>query len=122
MLAVCRSKHEGKLRADFQQFYGLDLDGMGVDFSLIHAAFLCAELPKESRVMRELNPELQWGYDLQMLSLIEQNIRVLIWKDSKDAKHKKNYPKLIEPFKQKTKENTKAVSIEELNRVLNIKG
>lgn len=39
------------MRADFQQFYGLNLDEMGGAYSIGHAACLAAQLPYGSRVV-----------------------------------------------------------------------
>ena len=32
------SRYPDELRADFQQYYGLNIDGMGADYSVTHAA------------------------------------------------------------------------------------
>lgn len=38
-----------ELRADMQQFYGLNIDGMGSAFSVAHGAALAAQLPPGAR-------------------------------------------------------------------------
>lgn len=121
VLALYLARYQGKLRADFQQFYGLNLDGMGKDYSISHAAFLCAELPKEARVIREISPSVEWDDTKQLLALIERNVRVLAWLQTKDAQKRRNYPEIIDPYKKKTQSEICAVSIEELNNILHIK-
>lgn len=39
-----------ELAADMQQVYGLDVDRMGHGFTASHAAALCSQLPRGSRV------------------------------------------------------------------------
>jgi hypothetical protein len=45
------------LRADFQQWYGLNLDDMGGDYSISHAACLAAQLPGDSRTFAAFRRE-----------------------------------------------------------------
>lgn len=42
------------LRADFQQFYHLNLDDMGERYSLLHAADCAAMLPYQARIWGQL--------------------------------------------------------------------
>lgn len=51
----------GALEADFQQFYGLDLRALLGSYDLGRAAALAANLPRESRTMRALDPRLAWS-------------------------------------------------------------
>lgn len=50
-MAVLAPAH---LRADFQQFYNLNIDDMGERYSLAHASDCAALLPAEARVWQEL--------------------------------------------------------------------
>ena len=45
------------MRADFQQFYALNLDEMGGAYGIGHAACLAAQLPYGSRVIALLSKE-----------------------------------------------------------------
>jgi hypothetical protein len=83
-----------ELRADFQQTYGLDLDGMGVDYSIAHAACLVAQLPPGARIWRGTPDE--WGADTYLLAQMEHTLRVLAWQQTEDAAKRRNYPKPIE--------------------------
>lgn len=82
-----------ELRADFQQYYGLNIDGMGVDYSHLHAAVLMSQLPAGSRVSKHLNADNEWDDATYLLAAIEYDLRVLIWQKTKDAQHGRNKPK-----------------------------
>ena len=84
------------LRADFQQFYGLDIDGMGGDYTLAHAAALAAQLPRESRCFRHDNPGAWWSEGEYMLAEIAYGIAILAWQRSKDGAKGVNKPRRIE--------------------------
>lgn len=92
-LATVEVKYPDELRADFQQYYGLNMDGMGEGFSYAHAASLMRQLPSCSRVSKALNPDNEWDDATYMLALIEYDLRVLIWQNTKDAQKGRNQPK-----------------------------
>lgn len=83
-----------ELRADLQQYYGLNLDGMGVDYSHAHAACLCAQLPAGARVWRGTAAE--WTNEMYMLARVEHTLRVLAWQQTEDAQKRRNYPRPID--------------------------
>lgn len=72
--------------------YGLNVDGMGVEYSHLHAACLCAQLPADSRVARRQNPELEWSSAEYILSSISDGINWLVWSRTKDAEKGRNKP------------------------------
>lgn len=92
-LATVEAEHPDELRADFQQVYGLNLDGMGIGYSHAHAAALMSQLPATSRVARALDPAAEWDDATYLLSAIEYDLRVLIWQKTKDAQRNRNRPK-----------------------------
>lgn len=92
-LAAIEDKHPDELRADFQQYYGLSIDGMGGDYPIAHAAALASQLPSTSRVAKALNPDNEWDDATYLLSAIEYDLRVLIWQKTKDAQKNRNKPK-----------------------------
>ena len=49
--------YASELRADFQQFYGLNIDRMGADYSILHAADIAVQLPYEARVWTAIRKE-----------------------------------------------------------------
>ena len=93
MLASLLGSHPDELRADFQRFYGLNLDGMGIEYSTAHAAALAANLPRESATVRAVVPEAAWSDETYLLSAIEYDLRVLAWQNSKDGAKGRNRPK-----------------------------
>lgn len=93
VLAGFLSKHPSELRADFQQYYGLNLDGMGRDYSMLHAADLAAQLPKNSRSFVAEKPQLEWTNVELFLWSIEYSLRVLRWQPTKDGHKGANKPK-----------------------------
>ena len=93
MLASRLGKHPDEVRADFQRYYGLNLDGMGGDYSVAHAVSLCYALPRDSATVRAESPEAAWSDETYLLSAIEYDLRVLIWQNSKDGQKGCNKPK-----------------------------
>lgn len=73
-LAPWLSKYPGELEADFQQFYGLSLEGLldGGEFGRAQA--LAAQLPRDSRTMRALEPSLAWGDAEHLLAYIADTL------------------------------------------------
>lgn len=92
-LAAVEESNPDELRADMQQYYGLNIDGMGRDYSHAHAAVLMAQLPQSSRLARLSDPENEWSDETHFLSLIEYDLRVLAWQRSKDGQRGTNKPK-----------------------------
>ena len=93
MLARYGGKCPDRLRADFQQFYGLDIDGMGGDYTLAHAAALAAQLPVESRCYKFDHPEAAWTAGDYLLAEIAYGISILAWQNTKDGQKGLNRPK-----------------------------
>lgn len=52
---------------------------MGHGFSVAHACVLASQLPRESRCLSKLNPDLAWSDETAVLLQIEYLIRCLIW-------------------------------------------
>lgn len=86
MLAGLLADHPSELRADFQHYYGLNLDGMGTDYTFAHAAALAANLPPESATLRAQDV---WSERDWMLWSIEFNLRALRW----ELRGNENVPK-----------------------------
>ena len=112
-----------ELRADFQQFYGLNLDSMGRDYSLLHAATLSAQLPSESRIKRIYEPSYKWSDADYMLRSIEHSLRVLAWQQTKDGQRGRNIPKPIPTPAEESRISSKLnrTDIEHINKKLGIK-
>lgn len=97
MLAQVWAEHPDELRADFQQYFNLDLDGMGSAYATAHAAALVMQMPEGSRIARAYNPDAAWTSDRSLLAAIVNDLNWLVWAQTKDAKHNRNKPKPIGP-------------------------
>lgn len=89
--------HGAELRADFQQFYGLNLDGMCRDYTAFHAADLCAMLPASSRVFSALDPDRAWTRQEALLALVEYWSHMCYWAQTKDGMKGRKQPKPLIP-------------------------
>lgn len=98
MLAHLLRAHPAELRADFQRYYNLNLDGMGDDYTIAHAADLAACLPRESRCGIAEDPLNEWTIEARMLAFIEYYAHVWLWAHTKDGKARRNAPKLRMPL------------------------
>ena len=96
MLAGLLAKYPSQLRADFQRFYGLNLDGLGAEYTYRHAADLAAHLPQESACVRAQNPEFEWTDTQYLLRSIEFSLRVIVWQNTKDGQKGRRKPKPID--------------------------
>lgn len=59
-LAVAWRLHRTELRADMQRYYGMDIERMGVDFTIWQAAACAVRLPLGSSLMAALDPRAQY--------------------------------------------------------------
>lgn len=109
-------EHQDELRADFAEFYRLDLDGLGREYSTIHAAALLAQLPEGARVWRAYNADAAWTSDRALMAAMVNDLNWLVWSQTKDAKHNRNRPKPIGPGRQPKTKSIKgeAMSSDEL--------
>lgn len=90
-------EHPDELRADFQQYYHLNIDGMGRDYTTLHAASLLTQLPEGSRVRLAYAPDAAWTSDRALLAAMVNDLNWLVWAQTKDAKHNRNKPRPIGP-------------------------
>ena len=92
-LCLMLGRHRAELRADFQRYYGLNLDDMGGAYSVEHAADLAACLPSDSAVLRAMYPRNGWTATEYLLHRIEYECRILIWQQSRDGQKGRNKPR-----------------------------
>lgn len=115
LLASFYVNSQDSLRADFQQYYNLNLDYLGREYGINHAASLALELPDTSRIKKKLKPEIEWTKEDVLLSGIEYWTHLLVWSKTKDGSRGLNKPKPINPFvPKKTERIGTAVSREKL--------
>lgn len=74
-----------KLRADFQRFYGLDLDEVGYSVRVRRAADLAANLPEQATIWRVYNKQAVWDTSEHLLADMADSLRALVWSKTKDA-------------------------------------
>lgn len=73
------SKAPDALRADFQHYYQLDLDGLGTTIRVRRAADLAANLPQQAQAWRRLDPRLAWDTTQRLLALIADDTDFIAW-------------------------------------------
>lgn len=123
-LAEVETRYPDELRADFQQTYGLNIDGMGEDYSFAHAAVLMSQLPSDSRLARKLDPDSEWSQDTFFLAAIEYDLRVLAWQNTKDAQKGRGAPKPPKTPAEREAERKRADSFDKslIDSVLGLNG
>ena len=107
-LAWLIGNHPGELRADFQRYYQLNLDGVGEQYTFAHAACLACNLPSDSATLKAMYPRNGWTQTEYLLHAIEYDLRVLIWQNSKDGAKGKNKPKPLSTPEELAKVRRKA--------------
>lgn len=120
-LAIALNKRSSAVRADFQQFYGLNIDNMGSEFSTAHAADLLVELPDNSRVkMMEQESGGVWTFDRMLAATCADALNLLVWMQTKDGRKGRNRPKSILPARRpKSRQlDSCAMTIDELDEIL----
>ncbi len=87
-LAAALVDHPDELRADFQRFYGIDIDDIGRSLRVTRAASLLAGLPAYASVRIAENPKLA-SYDPQSLMVnMTCFLDFIAWSKTKDASRK----------------------------------
>ena len=92
-----RRAYPAQLRADFQQYYGLNLDGMGRGYTAMHAADLAVMLPSDSRTYLAIDPENSWTLEAQLSADMVNAARDLVWLEADAKRRRSNRPKPIGP-------------------------
>jgi len=104
--------YPGELRADFQQYYNLNIDGMGRDYTVFHAAELSAYLPQDSRCFKAIHPINEWTLEKQLLALIEYRLHWWCWAHTEDGQNKRNYPKCLIPNSEQERKATSSDAVQ----------
>lgn len=120
MLAAAMRRYPDELRADFQQFYGLNVDDMGAAFTRLHAAALCVQLPRESRLVRAMEPAAAWGDSEYIAHAMEHTLRVIAWQNG--GGRKPDFPRPLPTPEDRARVSKKLerTNVERVNRVLGI--
>lgn len=72
------NRHD-ELEADLAQYYNLDIEKMGDEFSYAHAACLATQLPKGARCRVADDPHEAWSDEMWALWHVERSVNLLRW-------------------------------------------
>lgn len=110
-----------ELRADFQQYYNLDTDGIGGEIRVLRAADLAAMLPQESRCMRALDPDAIWDTASVVVAMADYRLQQILYSLSGGkAKDGSKLPKPAPLFKLHAKHQASddGMTVEEMREFL----
>ena len=117
-LASVIADNESMLRADLQQFFGIDLDrAMDGEHSANHIAQLIECLPQESRLSHSVNKDTQWSLTDVLLAVLINNFRMFVYGMS-DPKKRGQKPELIGPSYLTTNKKTLPARVLPINELL----
>lgn len=89
--------HEEALRADLQQYYGIDFDNaMSGAHTAHHIACIVSQLPQDARI-RTMDGDIQWSLDSTLLASILNSVNGLIYGMS-DKKKRGRPPAIVGPL------------------------
>lgn len=97
LFAGWRRLYPAELRADFQQYYGLNLDRMGIEYTVLHAADLAVMLPRGSRVLARIDPATEWTIEAQIMAASANAARDLVWLEADPKRRRSNRLEPIMP-------------------------
>lgn len=72
----------GELAADFQQYYGLDLESLIDAYDYGRMRMLAEQLPAGSRTVARLEPRAAWSEESYLLALVADNLSFLRYEQS----------------------------------------
>ena len=117
-LASVIADNESMLRADLQQFFGIDSDrAMDGEHSANHIAQLIECLPQESRLSHSVNKDTQWSLTDVLLAVLINNFRMFVYGMS-DPKKRGQKPELIGPSYLTTNKKTLPARVLPINELL----
>ena len=97
LLAAAYATREAKLRADLQQYYGIDLDAARAGgHTAWHVACLVSELPHDARLCVAEDGDAMWTLDGIVLASISNSLNALVYGMS-DPKKRGRRPEPIGP-------------------------
>lgn len=97
MLASALATHEDELRADLQEFYGIDLDhAIDGGHSATQVAACVSCLPQRSRLAVVSNKDNAWGLTETLLAYIANSLNALMY-GMADRRKRGKRPELLGP-------------------------
>lgn len=119
MLASLVREHPCELRADFQQYYNLNVDGMGRSYSVRHAADLAAMLPREARCVLAEDSRAAWSNEAIMLAIIDYRLQQIVYSlAGGKAKDGSKLPKPEILYKSDTGRRDDGMTVDEMREFL----
>lgn len=95
--------HESAVRADLQQYYGIDIDrARRGEHSPWHVACLLVELPSDARTRVAFDSDAMWTLDAQLLAGLYNALTALMYGMS-NPKRRGNPPEQVGPSWMKRK-------------------
>lgn len=86
-----RASHEDALLCDFSRYYGLREFGT---LTPAAEAALADGLPQEARIYQKITG-INYTFDQLLLAAVLDQLRIMKWRGTKDAKHRRNFPESI---------------------------
>ena len=123
MLVAEYCTHESELRADLQQYYGIDFDQAAAGgHSLHHVCCLVEQLPPDARVRAAENPDSRWTLNDVLSASLLNSLNALIYGMSDKRKSKK--PEIVGPSwmtkQHKRSMPARVLPVDELMRILQL--
>lgn len=85
------------MRADLQQYFGIDLDkAMSGEHTASHIALLVTQLPQQARLVHSVNDDAMWTLSDVLMAVLINNFRMFVYGMS-DPKRRGQKPELIGP-------------------------
>ena len=93
---------------------------MGREYTTLHAAELLAQVPRGSRVAAAYDPDSAWTLELTLMAAMVNDLNWLVWSRTEDARHRRNKPRPIGPFRDDGthKKQAMAMNVDELDAAL----
>lgn len=109
MLASVLASHEDELRADLQEFYGIDLDhAIAGGHSAVQVAACVSCLPQRSRLAVSANKDNAWSLTDSLLAYIANSLNALMY-GMADKRKRGNRPEPIGPSWMTKKGNERTI-------------
>lgn len=99
-----------ELRADLQQYYGIDLDSAPGRHSAYHVAALAVQVPYEARVRKAANPDNAWTLGDVLAAAMLNEFRSYEWALS-DKRRRGPRPQPIGPSFMRPKDRLAALAM-----------
>lgn len=117
--------HEDELRADLQQYYGVDIDrAMAGEHSAQHVSALVTQLPSDARLRHVDDDDREWDLDRTLLAALLNCFNALLYGMS-DKRKRGRRPQLVGPSymtgdRDGRKLDAQVMTVDELNEILSM--